>query len=70
MHGQTSVLASQQEPLHAGVPWGDAPGSSLHTPGDHAPTRPRFDILLSGHVSAPARRPTCGLLIGRRGPSG
>ena len=57
VHGQTSALAPQQEPIAADVPWDDAPGSSLYAPSDYVPTKPRVDVLLSGHVHAPGNRP-------------
>ncbi|HLM72870.1 MAG TPA: DUF2169 domain-containing protein, partial [Polyangiaceae bacterium] len=49
LNGQTSVLAPQQQALHADIPWDDAPGSSLYAPSDFVPTKPRVDVLLSGH---------------------
>jgi hypothetical protein len=57
LNGQTSVLAPQQQALHADIPWDDAPGSSLYAPSDFVPTKPRVDVLLSGHVYAPGGKP-------------
>lgn len=55
--GQTSVLATPQEPIHGDIPWDDTPGAALYAPSDLVPTKPRIDILLSGHVHAPGGRP-------------
>ncbi len=60
--GQTATLAQQQEPIQPDVYWDPGSDTSLYSPSDYVPTKPKVDIVLSGHAHAPGARPVDSLV--------
>lgn len=56
--GGAPQLAAPQDLLRGDETEGDAPDAELRYPSDHAPFKPRTDVLLVGSAHAPAGRTT------------
>lgn len=62
-HGPVATLAPAQEGAWDDTYWDKDAASSLFTPSDDAPVKPRADILLVGSAFAPGRSPVESLVV-------